>query len=332
MQMNKTYKWLILLMALAFPASVLTSLFVGSFYLDPKDVVQCLLFECPNKTVETIVWDLRLPRVLMAILAGAGLAMSGAILQTCTRNPLADPYLFGIVSGAGLGATVATLLLPESLLVSLPLFAFVGAIFSVVLVLALSQYLMRIDLLLLGGVAIGFMLSSITQFLLYINEPFATNRIIFWLMGSLANSELSQGIWLLSILVVCFGISIIMSRQMDAMMLDDESAGALGVNVKKIRLGMLLLCALLTAIIVSWCGGIGFVGLMIPHIVRAFGAVSSKALITGSVLLGGFFLLWVDFLARQTLAGQEIPIGIITAAFGSVFFIAITIKTSVQKG
>lgn len=319
-------------MALAFPASVLTSLFVGSFYLDPKDVVQCLLFECPNKTVETIVWDLRLPRVLMAILAGAGLAMSGAILQTCTRNPLADPYLFGIVSGAGLGATVATLLLPESLLVSLPLFAFVGAIFSVILVLALSQYLMRIDLLLLGGVAIGFMLSSITQFLLYINEPFATNRIIFWLMGSLANSELSQGMWLLSILVVCFVISIIMSRQMDAMMLDDESAGALGVNVKKIRLGMLLLCALLTAIIVSWCGGIGFVGLMIPHIVRAFGAVSSKALITGSVLLGGFFLLWVDFLARQILAGQEIPIGIITAAFGSVFFIAITIKTSVQKG
>ena len=297
MQINKTHKWLILLMAVAFPASVLTSLFVGSFYLDPKDVVQCLLFECPNKTVETIVWDLRLPRVLMAILAGAGLAMSGAILQTCTRNPLADPYLFGIVSGAGLGATVATLLLPESLLVSLPLFAFVGAIFSVILVLALSQYLMRIDLLLLGGVAIGFMLSSITQFLLYINEPFATNRIIFWLMGSLANSELSQGMWLLSILVVCFVISIIMSRQMDAMMLDDESAGALGVNVKKIRLGMLLLCALLTAIIVSWCGGIGFVGLMIPHIVRAFGAVSSKALITGSVLLGGFFCFGWTFLA-----------------------------------
>lgn len=323
--------WLLLLFFI-FPTSILINLLFGSVSFQPKDVLSCLVFECQDPTIETILWDIRLPRVLMAILVGAGLAMAGAILQTCTRNPLADPYLFGIVSGAGLGATIATLVLPESLLFSLPLFAFIGAIVSISLVLALSQYLMRIDLILLGGVAIGFMLSSVTQFLLYLNEPFATNRIIFWLMGSLANAELIQTFWMFLVLTVSCSVSLLMSRRLDAMMLDDESAQSLGLNVKQIRLGMLLLCALLTATIVAWCGGIGFVGLMIPHIVRAFGAVSSRGLIIGSVVLGGLFLLWVDFAARQILDGQEIPIGIITAAFGSLFFIAITIKTSIQKG
>lgn len=323
-------RWVLILLAI--PGSVLISLNVGAVDLPVDQVLRCLYWQCDSSLVQTVVWDIRLPRVLMGLLVGAGLALAGAILQICTRNPLADPYLFGIVSGAGLGAVIATLILPESLNLWLPVFAFFGALISVFLVLMLSKFLMRIDLILLGGVAIGFMLGAISQFLLYLGEPFATNRIIFWLMGSLANVELFQTGWLALILLFTLLLSLMMNRQLDALMLDDVSAESLGINSRKLRNRMLVVCALLTAIIVAWCGGIGFVGLMIPHIARALWGTSTLRLLVGSVLLGGIFLLWVDLAARQLLTGQEIPIGIITAAVGSLFFISIMVQTSIKKG
>lgn len=317
------------------PLFLLGSLFfclaTGSVSLGAKDIASCLVLQCPDSLTETILWDIRLPRVFMAVLVGAGLALSGAMLQTCTRNPLADPYLFGIVSGAGLGATIVTTVLPADWQPLLPLFAFMGAMIAVVIVIALSRYLQRFEMILLCGVAIGFMFSAITQFLLYLGEPFAANRIIFWLMGSLANVAMSNVYWLAgALLVTCF-VSLRFARHLDALMLDDDSAEALGVDTKKLRLMLLLLCALLTSVIVAWCGGIGFVGLMIPHIVRATWGTSGIKLVVGSMLVGGVFLLWVDFIARQALPNQEIPLGVITAALGSVFFVGIMIQRQIKS-
>lgn len=304
----------------------------GSISLRIEDIASCLVLRCPDSLTETILWDIRLPRVLMAILVGAGLALSGAMLQTCTRNPLADPYLFGIVSGAGLGATIVTTIMPADWQPLLPLFAFIGAITAVATVIALSQYLQRFEMILLCGVAIGFMFSAVTQLMLYLGEPFAANRIIFWLMGSLSNVAMDNVYWLAGALLITCLVSLRFARHLDALMLDDDSAEALGVDTQKLRLLLLVLCALLTSVIVAWCGGIGFVGLMIPHIVRALWGTSGIKLVVGSTLMGGVFLLWVDYIARQALPDQEIPLGVITAALGSVFFVGIMIQRQIKSG
>jgi len=263
----------------------------------------------------------------VALVAGMGLAIAGAILQNTTRNPLADPYLFGIVSGAGLGATIANISLGEQLAIALPLAAFLGALLAISIVLIIAKVLQRMEQLLLTGVAVSFMLAAITQFILYFGEPFATNRVIFWLMGSLSRVEMSNFYIIAIVLLITIFIITALHRQIDALLLGDESAASLGVNVDKLRLLMLGLCAALTATIVAYCGGIGFVGLMIPHIVRQVIGVTTLKLVIGSALIGGSFLIWVDIIARSALANAEIPIGIITSALGSIFFLFIMVKT-----
>jgi iron complex transport system permease protein len=249
------------------------------------------------------------------------LAIAGAILQNTTRNPLADPYLFGVVSGAALGATIASLTLADQLTVALPLAAFCGALFSVLTVLFISKVLQTMEQLLLVGVAVSFMLSAVSQFMLYLGDPFAANRVLFWLMGSLARVEMSHFFVIAPIVLIAIVIVVAYSRQIDALLLGDESAMTLGVNVDQLRLLMMAICAAVTATIVAYCGGIGFVGLMIPHIVRHWLGVTTLPLIIGSSLVGGCFLIWVDVLARSALDNQEIPVGIITSAIGSIFFL-----------
>jgi len=269
-----------------------------------------------------------LPRVLVGFVAGASLACAGAILQNITRNPLADPYLFGIVAGAGLGATIASIGFNEQLTIALPLAAFLGALFAVIMVFALANIMQKIEQLLLAGVAISFMLSAITQFMLYTSEPLAANRVLFWLMGSLARVEM-QHFYLIS-LVMIMALIIIMAfhRQIDALALGDETASTLGVNVTKLRLLMLAICAALTAVIVAYCGGIAFIGLMIPHIVRQLVGSNTVRLLAGSVFLGGSFLIWVDVIARSAINNLELPIGIITSVIGSLFFLFVMFKGS----
>ncbi|WP_371185885.1 FecCD family ABC transporter permease [Thalassotalea maritima] len=285
------------------------------------------LFECLNgcdtPLTQTILFDIRLPRVLTGFLAGFGLAMSGALMQNVTRNPLADPYLFGLVAGAGLGATLATLLPVSWQFLSIPVAAFLGALASitVVLVLLRQAHWHRVEHLLLAGVAVSFLCSAITSFILYMGDAFAANRVIFWLMGSLANHNKYAVVILVTVIVVSLLLSLALARQLDALLLSDESAQSLGVDVKRLRVIILLSCAAMCAVIVAFCGGIGFVGLMIPHIVRHFFAKTTAKLIIFSGLIGGSFLVWVDVLARTLLDGQEIPIGVITSLLGSVFFL-----------
>jgi len=323
--MTKAIKLTILLVLVLI--SVFIALTIGPANINVSELITCLTDECHNSVSKMVVWQVRLPRVLVGLVAGMGLACAGAILQNITRNPLADPYLFGIVSGAGLGATIANLTLADQLTIALPLAAFLGALFAVVIVLLIAKALQRMEQLLLAGIAVSFMLAAVTQFILYLGDPFASNRVLFWLMGSLTRVEMSHFTIIFSVVIIALLIIIASHRQIDALLLGDESAMSLGVNVDRLRLIMLAICAAITATIVAYCGGIGFVGLMIPHIVRQLIGVTTLPLIIGSALMGGVFLIWVDVIARTALANAEIPIGIITSAIGSIFFLFIMIRT-----
>ena len=333
--MNRQLLW-VLLSAVALVASGL-SLLYGAAELSAANVWACLVDECASPTDTLIFWQIRVPRVAVGFLVGVGLAVAGATLQNVTRNSLTDPYLFGVVAGAGLGASVATLLFTDSFAakiglswsdpetafsIALPGAAFLGALFSVALVqlLVASALGRRTEHLLLAGVAVSFMLGAFSHFLLFLAEPFAANKVVFWLMGSLARVETWYAWVMLPVVLLSVVILLLLGRQTDALLLGDESARSLGVNVRLLRMISLAICAALTACIVSYCGGIGFVGLMIPHIVRNWLGVTSRTLILGCVLLGGTFMVIVDIFARVALTGQEIPIGIITSAIGSMFF------------
>lgn len=300
---------------------------------------QLALMSEPSNMTERIVMELRLPRILLAFVAGAGLSLAGSVLQTVTRNPLADPYLFGISSGASFGAVVMlTLFSGTGLLAntdifsgsgsfsgllwfSLPLGAFVGASLSVLIVLALSGLGLssQVERMLLSGVATSFMFGALTSLLLYFASPQATASVLFWSLGSFAKA--SWALLCLPLLVVSVSLLIILGlkRQIMALQAGDETAHTLGVNVPRLRLNMLLLCSLITAVLVASCGGIGFVGLMIPHTVRLLFPGRQPIVLTA--LVGGLFMVWIDVIARCILGNQELPVGIITAAIGSVFFL-----------
>ena len=329
-----------MLLCLLVIASPIGALFFGAADLSNTQLIQCIIQGCQDPVNNMIFWEIRAPRVFVGFLVGAGLAVAGATLQNITRNGLADPYLFGVVSGAGLGASIATLLFDSKLAeqiglmqmfpdlsfsLALPFAAFLGALFSVFLVqiLASKTFGSKTEHMLLAGIAVSFMLSALSHFLLFLGEPFAANKVIFWLMGSLARVETWYAWVMLPIVVISVAILLLYGRHMDALLLGDENAKTLGVQVTRLRILSLAICAALTACIVSYCGGIGFVGLMIPHIVRSWLGVTSRIVTIGCVLLGGCFMMWVDVLARVALPNQEIPIGIITAAIGSVFFLIV---------
>ncbi|MGW7675456.1 FecCD family ABC transporter permease [Shewanella sp. S23-S33] len=332
----------------------------GAANISFTDVIQVFINKATNLTqangmTERIVMELRLPRILLAFVAGAGLSLAGSVLQTVTRNPLADPYLFGISSGASFGAVVMLTLFTGSgffdnagmaahsglfsgsgalsglLWFSLPLGAFIGASLSVLIVLALSGLGLnsQVERMLLSGVATSFMFGALTSLLLYFASPQATASVLFWSLGSFAKA--SWSLLVLPTLVIGASLFIIlgMKRQIMALQAGDETAHTLGVNVPKLRLNMLLLCSLITAILVATCGGIGFVGLMIPHTVRMLFPGRQPILLTA--LVGGLFMVWIDVLARCLLGNQELPVGIITAAIGSMFFLLILRKRRVMS-
>jgi len=329
LKLNTTQASLALAALLFF--SLFASMGFGTTEVGYQEVFTCAFDQCSKPIYETIIMEIRLPRVILALLAGFSLAAAGALMQNVTRNPLADPYLFGIIAGAGLGATIAGLM-PEAIQsVTLPLAAFVGSLVavSIVVLVVMGNNWRRVEHLLLAGVAVSFLLSAITSFILYFGEAFATNRVIFWLMGSLARADLEALMWIAPVTLVGCLIALLYSRQLDALLLSDESARTLGVNVNKVRVLALTICAAITAVTVSYCGGIAFVGLMIPHIVRPFFGITTARLLISAGLVGGCFLIWVDVIARTIVPGQEIPIGVITSVVGSVFFLFLMRKAKV---
>ncbi|MCC5451942.1 iron ABC transporter permease [Rheinheimera sp. UJ51] len=324
--------WLWLLSGLLV-LSLLFSLQIGSVAISWRELLLALTGQAVSEPLtQTIIWQIRLPRLLVAMLVGAGLAVAGAVLQNVSRNPLADPYLFGLMAGAGLGATIVSIVLPDQL-ISMALAAFLGALLAVLLVFiaCMGNRLQKMEVTLLAGVAVSFMLSAISSFILYFAEPFAANRVIFWMMGSLSRTDWHSVALIAPAVLVLLVVALAVRRQLDALLLSDDSARSLGVNTQRLRLVLLLLTALVTACIVAQCGGIAFVGLMVPHMVRYFMGVTAVPLLLGSALFGAIFMMWVDNAARSLLAMQEIPLGVITSVLGSVFFLII-LRRQLQQG
>jgi iron complex transport system permease protein len=307
--------------------SFVAALSVGAVDIEFLQVISAITSSSqqPSDLVQSIVWELRLPRSLLAFFAGAGLALAGACLQMITRNPLADPYLFGISSGASFGVVVAMSLFGGALGFILPVAAFAGSLFAIVLLLVIAglNRTQQVESMLLAGVALSFLFSAFTSLFLYWSDPQAVTAILFWTLGSFARADW-QNIWLpLFMVMTCFGLMLLFQRQLSALLLGDESATTLGIKVKQLRVTMLLASSLLTASIVAVSGGIGFVGLMIPHIVRFFISQGSRWNFVFTAITGGIFMLWVDVASRTILHNQELPIGIITSAIGSMFFLSL---------
>lgn len=320
-----TVKYVLSLIAvlLVFVLSGLFALKQGAVSLSWPQLLAVLSGEDSESLWQQIIWQLRSPRVGIAFLAGGGLALAGGILQTVTRNPLADPYLFGISSGAALGVVVTMVLFGVSAPVLLSLSAFAGAMLAVVLLLmvAYSVRYMQNSILVLAGVALSFGFSALTSLLLYFGEPQAVSAVVFWTLGSFSGASMAMLLPVGLLMGVSLVIVWLLRAPLNALLLGDESAHTLGINVPRLRLAMLLLSALITAVLVSVCGGIGFVGLMIPHLVRIIAPRAGSYLYPASFFSGGLFMVWVDLAARTVLDNQELPVGVITSAIGSIFFL-----------
>ncbi|WP_424974309.1 FecCD family ABC transporter permease [Dinoroseobacter sp. S124A] len=273
---------------------------------------------------EAIVWDIRFPRALLACCVGAGLAMVGASLQAVTRNPLADPHLLGISAGAAFGAILALLHTGLFLgLLTVPLLAFLGALGATLLVLAVSQFASATsaDRLILAGVAVSFIVMSLANMLIFLGDPRASHTVVFWMLGGLGLAQWDQLIFPFAILVVGGAYLWLNARNLNAMTIGDETASTLGIPVARFRLSVFVMGALVTGAMVAFSGIIGFVGLMVPHIVRLVVGGDYARVLPISALLGAVFLLWADICARLVMAPDEMPIGVVTGLIGGSFFI-----------
>ena len=277
-----------------------------------------------SKGREAIVWDIRFPRALLAMMVGAGLAIVGASLQAVTRNPLADPHLLGISSGGAFGAILA--LLHTGLFIGLltvPLLAFLGALGATALVLGISRVAdaTSADRLVLAGVAVSFIIMAGANILIFLGDPRATHTVVFWMLGGLGLAQWDQLIYPLIILLACGTWLFSKAGALNAMTVGDETASTLGIPVARFRLLIFVAGALITGVMVAFSGIIGFVGLMVPHIVRMLVGGDYLRVLPVSALVGGILLLWADIAARTLMAPEDMPIGIITGLVGGVFFV-----------
>ncbi len=278
-----------------------------------------------SNALETIILEIRLPRVILAGLVGAALAIAGATYQGLFRNPLADPYLIGVAQGAALGAIIGFLLPPIWHGIGfgiIPLFAFIGALVSTTIVYSLARVgrTLPVTTLILAGVALGALWGSIVSYLI-ISSGEKMHGIIFWLMGSFSLSQWSEVKLVLPYVLVGIVIILLYARPLNIMQLDEEQAQQLGINVERLKLILLAAATLITAAAVSFVGIIGFVGIIIPHAVRLIWGADHRFLLPLSVLTGAIFLILADLIARTVLSPTEIPIGVITAICGAPFFL-----------
>jgi iron complex transport system permease protein len=273
---------------------------------------------------EAIVWDIRFPRALLAALVGAGLGLTGAALQSVTRNPLADPHLLGISSGGAFGAIAALLHTGLFLgLLTVPLMAFGGALAATLMVLAAARLTgaTSADRLVLAGVAISFIIMAGANILIFLGDPKATHTVVFWMLGGLGLAQWSHLIYPLAVLVPVGLWLWSQSSALNAMSLGDETAASLGIPVARFRLSVFVAGALITGVMVAFSGIIGFVGLMMPHLVRLIAGGDNARVLPLSALTGAIFLTLADTLARVVMAPEDMPIGVVTGLIGGVFFL-----------
>lgn len=283
---------------------------------------------------EQIIWQYRLPRTLLAAVVGAGLALVGATLQAVVLNPLADPWVLGVSSGAGLGA-VAVLVIGSIPLhgLSLSTAAFAGAIAATATLFAVARHQGRLTplRLVLSGVALSYLFSAATSFLVLTTDAERVFSVLFFLLGSVAATTWNDLLVPLIAVVVSAAYLLTRARALNALLAGDETATALGVPVDRLRGELLLLTSLLTGVLVAVSGGIGFVGLVIPHIGRLVVGADHRRLLPVAALVGATFLVVVDLAARTVANPVELPIGIVTATIGAPFFLWLMRRESAAR-
>ena len=319
-------------------SAFLLSIAIGSVNIPLKDIIQ-ILFNAGNasqlsSTYTTILFDLRLPRMILMALIGAALASSGCAYQGLFRNPLADPYLIGAASGAGLGAVLAiTIHWPVTTLgyLIVPVAAFIGASLTVLIVFSLARLgkTTPITTLILAGVAVSSFVTALTSFLL-INASGELRRSLVWLVGGSTMTGWLPVIAVLPYIAISLMILLSMGHQLNVLQFGDEQAQQLGVRVPQMRTLIILAATLATASAVAFTGIIGFIGLIVPHIMRSLWGADHRRLIPLSILGGAAFLLTADIISRIVLAPQELPVGIITSLTGAPFFLFILRRSKQQ--
>ncbi len=323
------YPLLIGLLAAATLAAIVAAATAGHVEIGPGEVARILLARLQGLAVPDtgsaplhgfVVLDVRLPRVLAALLVGAGLGLAGVVFQGILLNPLADPYTLGISSGAAFGASLALLLGLAGTVVPVPLFAFAGALLTLLVVLRLATVGGQLgrESLILSGVIVGAILAAGVSFMKYLADE-QVSVIIFWLMGSFA-SRSWQHIALLAVaLLVVLPVVLYHGRDLNVLALGNRDAAALGVETGTVRRRLLVAASLLAAVCVSVSGIIGFIGLIVPHLMRFLVGPDNRRLLTAAALGGGLLLLAADT-ASRTLLPNEIPVGVLTALLGGPFF------------
>jgi iron complex transport system permease protein len=301
---------------------------IGSEYIAPPKVFTAIANGVTGHLTgaqDTIIWQMRLPRVLLAALVGAALAISGAAFQGLFRNPLADPYLLGVASGAGFGATLVMVFaasVPFLMTLGVPLAAFIGGLLSVVCVFLLARQGKTAPLitLILAGVVIGSVLTAATSFLMLYSRTQGLS-ILSWLLGSFTFAGWEKVLVMLPTVVVVTLTVMLSSRALNLLQLGEEQAMQLGLSVEKFKLLLIVVATLATSIAVSVSGIIGFVGLIIPHAVRLAMGADYRRITPVIAVAGAMFLVLADLLARTLIAPSQLPIGIVTALVGGPFFL-----------
>lgn len=336
-----TRRHVFVVVALTFLVLVLSvmAVGVGPVAISPETVARVVARELGMPITQTwsasdqsIVWLIRLPRVILGVFVGAALAMAGVAVQALVRNPLADPYLLGISSGASTGAAASILFGVGSGLGAITLTgsAFVGAVGAIVLVLSIARIGGRLvtSRLVFAGIAVGFALTALTNFLVFTSESRdGTRAVLFWMLGSLAQARWSSA----PILVVAIALAVVVftswSRRFDALAIGDDTALALGTDPTRFRALAALVVSLTIAVAVAVSGIIGFVGLVVPHIARRLVGGRHRVLFPVSALLGAALLVAADALARVAFAPRELPLGILTALIGTPLLVALVRRT-----
>lgn len=311
---------LIILLIIAIP----TGFLVGAADISISKLLS-ILFNRQVSVHDVIIYDIRMPRMLISFLVGASLAVAGTVFQGILLNPLADSFTIGVASGAAFGASFAILFGVASCF--LPLFALVGAFGTLLIVLFISIRTGGLEPrnLVLSGIIVSSFLSAGISFIKTISGD-SLNTLVFWLMGTFSGRGWQELYLFLPYFLIGISIIIYFARDLDLLSLGEEQAKSLGVNVKRSRTFLIISAALISAAAVSISGIIGFVGLIVPHLLRLIFGASHKRLVILSIFTGGILLLWSDILVRSLSFWGEIPVGVITSLLGGPFFCLILLK------
>lgn len=332
---RKTYSQMITTLVIISFISMITSLFIGQLRLSFTDFTEVLTASLNHTAhpLARVIWHIRLPRIILAIIVGASLAVSGSVMQACIQNPLADPYLLGVSAGATTGTTFA-LLFGVTFLgrFGTSIFAFLGGIAATLIILKIGarSSFQQLTTIILAGVVINAICQALTSLFIYLSSNVSgVKNVSFWTMGSLANATWFSVLLLGISSLVALSYFLRHAKTLNLLMMGSETASTLGIQTEKQQQRFMIVTAGLTAIIVSQCGIIAFVGLIVPHMSRVLVGVNHQKMLPITAILGALLLLCSDSLARVIIPNGELPIGIITSLIGAPIFMHLLIK---QKG